>query len=49
MVLKPEVAAMYLNGLNNLKMGVRIFGMIQEVHILQLLGIQEQSQMSIKW
>jgi hypothetical protein len=23
--------------------------MIQEVHILQLLGIQEQSQMSIKW
>jgi hypothetical protein len=38
----------YLNGLNDLKMGVRIFRMIKPLSILQLLEIQAQSQMSMK-
>jgi hypothetical protein len=38
----------YLNGLNDLKMGVRIFRMFKELGILQILEIQAQSQMSVK-
>jgi hypothetical protein len=41
--MKPEVVAVYLNGGNNLKTGVRIFRMI-----LQPLEMQTESQMSVK-
>jgi hypothetical protein len=34
MVVKPKVIAVYLNGLNDLKAGVRIFGMIHEASVL---------------
>jgi hypothetical protein len=37
-----------LNGLNYLKMGLRIFRMIQEESVLRPLEMQIQSQMSIK-
>jgi hypothetical protein len=47
--MKPEVIAMYLNGLNDLKTGVRIFRMIQGAGVLQSLEMQTQSQMSVKW
>jgi hypothetical protein len=38
---------MYFNGVNDLKTGVRIFRMIQEVSVLQSLKMQTQSQMSM--
>jgi hypothetical protein len=37
MVMKPQVVAVYLNGGNDLKTGVRIFRIIQEVSVLQPL------------
>jgi hypothetical protein len=49
MMMKPEVIAVYLNGLNYFKRGMRIFRMIQELRILQLLEMQTQSQLPVKW
>jgi hypothetical protein len=49
MVMKPEVVALYLNGLNDLKSGVWIFRMIQETGILQPLEKHTHSQMPVKW
>jgi hypothetical protein len=49
MVMKPEVVAVYLNGLNDLKTSVRIIRMIQEAGVLQPLEMQTQSQMFVKW
>jgi hypothetical protein len=41
--------SVYLNGLNDLKTGVRIFRMIQEAGVLHPLEMQTQSQMYVKW
>jgi hypothetical protein len=49
MVMKPQVIAVYLNGLNNLKTSVRIFRTIQEAGVLQPLEMQTQLQMSMEW
>jgi hypothetical protein len=38
-----------LNGLNDLKTGVKIFRMVQEAGVLQPLEMQTQSRMSVKW
>jgi hypothetical protein len=48
-VYDDEALAVYLNGLNDLKTGVRIFRMTQEAGVLQPLEMQTQSQMSVKW
>jgi hypothetical protein len=48
-VMKTYDVAVYLNGLNALKTGVRIFRMIQDVGVLQPLEMQTPSQMSVKW
>jgi hypothetical protein len=48
-VMKPQVIAVYLNDLNDLKMGMRIFSMIQEAGVLPPLETQTQQQMSVKW
>jgi hypothetical protein len=47
MVVKPEVVAVYLYGLNDLKTGLSIFRMIQRADVLQPLEMQTQSQMSV--
>jgi hypothetical protein len=39
----------YLNGLNDLKMGMRIFKMIQEAGVIEPLEVQAHSQISVKW
>jgi hypothetical protein len=42
--MKSQVVAVYLNCLNDLKTGVRIFRLIQEAGVLQPLEMQTQSQ-----
>jgi hypothetical protein len=49
LVMKPYVVAVYLNGLHDLKTGVKNFRMIQEAGLLQPLEMQTQSQMFVKW
>jgi hypothetical protein len=47
--MKPQIVAVFLIGLNDLKTGVWIFRMIHEASILQTLKMQTQSQISMKW
>jgi hypothetical protein len=46
--MKPQDAAVYLNGVNDLKSGLRIFTVIQEAGVLQPLEMQTQSHASVK-
>jgi hypothetical protein len=45
----PVLKRLGSTGLNNLKIGVKIFSMIQEAGVLQPLEMQTQLQMSMKW
>jgi hypothetical protein len=47
--MNSYVKAVYLIGLNDLKMGVRIFSMIPEARVLEPLKMQTQLQISMKW
>jgi hypothetical protein len=49
MVTMLSLTNWFLNGLNNLKMGMRIFRMQAEEGILQLFEMQTKSRMSVKW
>jgi hypothetical protein len=48
MMMKPKDVEVSLNGLNDLKMGVRIFRIIQDAGVLQHLEMQTQTQMFVK-
>jgi hypothetical protein len=47
-VTKPQDVAVCLNGLNDLKTGVRIFKMNKGAGVLQPLEMETQSQMPVK-